>query len=1511
LQTPATKISPPTYAETSAQHAISIGAFLSRKESWVAIQHCAFFGKFSALDHVARRAAGIVALAILGGIAFLGGASGQTIGSGSTTLISSVSTSATPAFQGGTLEIDKAGTYANNFTLQSGVTTSTIDLFGKTSTLSGIISDATSGSAGSVIITDSVGGGAVTLTAAHTFTGTATINSGALVYLAGSGSFATASSVAVDGTLDVTQTTSGASLISLSGGGSVVLGGRNLALSSASGAFTGVISGTGMFILDAGTEVLGGANTYTGGTTINAGTLQVGTGSSGSIIGNVVDSGTLAFNRNDSVSFDGVISGTGGVSQIGAGGITLTAVQTYSGATTISAGTLALGAGASIANSSSVTVTGTFDISATSGTSIKSLSGAGTVQLGSQTLTFTSASGVFSGVIAGSGGIVMAGGTQTLTGLNTYSGATIVTGGTLRLGSSTITNNITDNATVSFYSGSAVAMSGVISGSGTVSQTGAGVTTLSAVQTYTGATVISAGTLALSGSASIAASSGVAVDGTFDISGSATASSITTLSGGGAVQLGAQTLILTAASGTFSGTISGTGGLTLAAGTETVAGINSFTGITTITSGTLLVANSAGLAQSAKVVDNAILDISGATNIAGAQSASLQSLSGSGTVVLGNRTLVLTNAGDTFSGTISGAGGITVSGGTQSLSGANSYTGVTTISGGILAITGGGSLAATGTVVDNGTFDISAANGPTVTFASLAGSGTVVLGSNSLNLAGGTGTFSGILTGSGGLVISGGTQILSGANNYTGGTTIVAGTLQLGDGRAVGTILGNVTDNGTLAFNRTDSFTFSGAISGSGGIRQIGGGTVILTATNSYTGGTVIAAGTLQIGNGGTTGAITGDVADTGILAFDRSDAVTFGGLVSGTGGLSQIGSGSLTLTAVNTYTGTTRIASGGTLVLGGTGSITSSSDVIDNGVFDVSSGTIAPRIVSLGGSGLVTMGSQSLIITNGSDSFSGVISGSGGLTVAGGTQTLSGANTYTGATAITGGTLAVTGSIASSSGVTVASGGTLSGSGTVSAVSVASGGTVAPGSAGAGTLTANGGVNFASGSNFLVNMSSSAAPSLSASGAASLAGTLSVVSSDGTYKLGQKLAVLSAAGGISGTFTAAPIQSSGAQFSSTLSYDANNVYLEVDLAKLSPLLPSDASRNAINAVAGIDAAIAAKDTLPLAFQNLGNLSSAALGTNAQALAGEIGADIPQAGAALLHPFLNAIFDHMGEARSGRGAWLTGFGGSDLAAGNPETGSQKLSSRVTGFAAGADWPVSQRLTLGAAASFASNDFHLGGGMGTGRVDAFQAGVYGVMHFSPRLYGSFAGLLALDDVTTSRSLTVSGSDTLAGKLSPLVLGGRYETGIRLGSITPYFALEDFLIHTPSYGETAASGASTFALQYDSHTSNSANLELGVRQNGHVALDRFWTLTLSDRLAWSHAGSAPDSATAQFVALPDSDFTTYGAKPGSDAALVSFGANLRNRKGLGLSLHFESAVSAHSQSYTGLAGLDFAW
>src|SRR4029077_6987698 len=112
----------------------------------------------------------------------------------------------------------------------------------------------------------------------------------------------------------------------------------------------------------------------------------------------------------------------------------------------------------------------------------------------------------------------------------------------------------------------------------------------------------------------------------------------------------------------------------------------------------------------------------------------------------------------------------------------------------------------------------------------------------------------------------------------------------LGDGVTNGSIVGDVTDNGTLAFDPNGSVTFGAAISGTGNLVKLGSGVVILTGTNTYLGGTTISAGTLQLGNGATDGSITGDVTDNGTLALDPVGSVTTAGAISGSGNLVLLG---------------------------------------------------------------------------------------------------------------------------------------------------------------------------------------------------------------------------------------------------------------------------------------------------------------------------------------------------------------------------------------------------------------------------------------------------------------------------------------------------------------------------------------------------------------------------------------------------------------------------------------------
>ncbi|WP_313526075.1 autotransporter outer membrane beta-barrel domain-containing protein [Shinella sp.] len=353
--------------------------------------------------------------------------------------------------------------------------------------------------------------------------------------------------------------------------------------------------------------------------------------------------------------------------------------------------------------------------------------------------------------------------------------------------------------------------------------------------------------------------------------------------------------------------------------------------------------------------------------------------------------------------------------GTLVLRGTNTYTGGTAINGGTVRIASDANLgaAAGGLSFDGGTLNTTAdiTSGRSV---DLTGAGTF------LTDAGTTATLTGSVSGVGSLIKDGaGNLVITGNATQTGGTTISAGVLYLGNGGTTGSILGNVTNNSILAFNRADVVTFDGTISGAGGVHQIGSGKTILTADNTYTGGTTIADGTLELGNGGTSGSILGDVTNNGILAFNRADVVTFDGTISGAGGVHQIGSGKTILTADNTYTGGTTIADG-TLELGDGGTTGSLlGDVTNNG------------ILAFNRADLVT--------------FDGAIAGTGGIDQIGmGTTILTGdSSALTGSSQVQKGILSVNGVLGGSMAVR---GGRLQGIGQVGETTNFAGGTIAPG---------------------------------------------------------------------------------------------------------------------------------------------------------------------------------------------------------------------------------------------------------------------------------------------------------------------------------------------------------------------------------------------------------------------------------------------------------------------------------
>ena len=420
--------------------------------------------------------------------------------------------------------------------------------------------------------------------------------------------------------------------------------------------------------------------------------------------------------------------------------------------------------------------------------------------------------------------------------------------------------------------------------------------------------------------------------GTVTLGGPITVQNITFTLGGYTVTGNTLTLAglapavsLTAGTTTIASGIAGAAGLTTTgAGSLILSGVGSYSGGLTLTgTGTVSLTNSANTYSGATTIQSGTLQIGN-----GGATGSL----GSTSQVVNNGTLTINRTGTvTIGQAISGNGNLTkLATGTAILTGGNTYAGLTSISAGILQIGNGGTTGTLGT----GNVAVSGAS----TRLLINRSDTITIGQT--------------ISGTGGVTQAGtGTTILTGNNTYAT-TTITAGTLQVGAGGttgSLGTSTVTVASGSTLAIDRSNTLTLSNVISGAGTLRQAGSGTTILLGKNTYSGGTIISAGTLQIGNGAssTFGQLgSGAVVNNGMLVFNRhgveNDGRTIANVISGTGTLVQNGPGTIWLTGTNTYTGPTIInigtlsLGGGPLLPGATGDLGNSSQVINAGILQI-----------------------------------------------------------------------------------------------------------------------------------------------------------------------------------------------------------------------------------------------------------------------------------------------------------------------------------------------------------------------------------------------------------------------------------------------------------------------------------------------------------------------------------------------------------------------------------------------
>ncbi len=650
---------------------------------------------------------------------------------------------------------------------------------------------------------------------------------------------------------------------------------------------------------------------------------------------------------------------------------------------------------------------------------------------------------------------------ETGTTANVYTGPYIVTAGALQGNTTTLAGPITDNGDVTFNQTVPGVFTLAITGTGTLSKIGASTLTFPNAKTYDGGTTISAGSLIVTGSivGPVTLDTAGAI---FNVQNTFTIGDLNSVVGTQVTISSPNILtVTTSMADLVAGTIIGLGGLTVTGSdTLTLSGTNTYSGGTIINGGTLEVTGS--------IPGPVNVNMAGATFDVG-NSFSINQLSAVvGSFVnlqLGDTLTITTSAPNVINGVIQGLGALTVAG-TSSVtaSATNTYAGGTTITGTSTyivtgSITGPVSLATSGTTFDvQNTFTIGNLNsviGSTVNI----GTGEVLTVTTTM-----ADLVAGIITGGGGLTVTGvSTLTLSGTNAYTGGTIINGGTLEvtgiilspvnvnmagatfdvgnsfvLTDLSAVAGSFVNLQMGDTLTLQPSMPLTINGVIQGSGELRIEGTSSVTVTAANTYTGGTTITDSSSYIVTGSITGPVTlissgttfdvqntftiGDLDSVSgsivninggdILTVTTSEADLVAGVIQGLGGLTVAGSGVLTVSNTNTYTGGTTVSGGTYRVLG---SIVGPVNVnMAGATFDVSNTFTIGDLNSVAG-GIVNIGTgRTLTVTTSmADTANGVIQGAGALTITGtNTLTAGGVNTYTGGTTIAGGTYQVTGSI-------------------------------------------------------------------------------------------------------------------------------------------------------------------------------------------------------------------------------------------------------------------------------------------------------------------------------------------------------------------------------------------------------------------------------------------------------------------------------------------------------------------
>jgi uncharacterized protein YhjY with autotransporter beta-barrel domain len=495
------------------------------------------------------------------------------------------------------------------------------------------------------------------------------------------------------------------------------------------------------------------------------------------------------------------------------------------------------------------------------------------------------------------------------------------------------------------------------------------------------------------------------------------------------------------------------------------------------------------------------------------------------------------------------------------------------------------------------------------------------------------------------------------------------------------------------------------------------------------------------------------------------------------------------------------------------------------------------------------------------------------------------------------------------------------------------------------------------------VNPSTASSANVTAGGSATLAGTVQAAFTAGSYAT-RTYTILSAAGGLNGTtFNTLSTSNLPAGFTASLSYTATDAILNLTATLGHPsALACGFSLNQCNVANALNAFFNNGGALPPAFVTIFGLTGANLANALTLLSGEAATGAQQGAFQLTNQFLGIMLDPFVDGRSGVGGggaigfapareelpedialayakilkeppapslpspasggglgwgqrwsvWGAGYGGSNRTSGDVAVvGSHDLSAATAGGAAGLDYRLAPGTVVGFALAGAGTNWGLAQGLGGGKSDAFQAGVYGTARSGPAY---LAAALAYTNHWMSTDRFAFAGDHLTASFNAQSFGGRVEGGYRIatiyGGLTPYAAIQAQNFHTPGYTEADLTSGG-FALGFNSRNATDTRSELGGRFDRLLLLNSEAALTLRTRVAWAHDWISDPSLAALFQTLPGASFIVNGATPAKNSALTSAGAELRLANGVVLLAKFDGEFASHSSTYAGTGTVRYTW